>query len=105
MKKLYTITLMACLIFCMVSMCSAEECTTNDGYFFTTTEENLDTAIELGIAKDYDAIELMYQRDELGFLREGVKVYAVERSLGKVKIRLKGDTITAWTVSEGLTCE
>lgn len=79
--------------------------TTNEGYFATLTEKDLERAIRYLVENDNEALMAMVKQDRLVVLKPGLKVYLVKSAglfASKVKIRPQGTTLELWTTTEAI---
>jgi hypothetical protein len=76
--------------------------TTKPGYFAAVDEESYDKMMAFIIDKDMEALNILIDRGKVFQLKEGLKVYLVKHSWGKIIIRPKGYDIKLWTVSEAI---
>lgn len=77
--------------------------TTKDSYIAAISEEYLDKALDLIIAKDYKALQKLIDKKVVFWLKEGLKVQIVDRTwTGTIKIRPKGKLVEVWTFAEAV---
>lgn len=72
------------------------------GYIAATTEEILDKATELSIAKDYAALKQLMDAGLIIQLKSGLKVEVVKFKFSVVKLRVWGTNDEFWTVVEAI---
>jgi hypothetical protein len=76
--------------------------TTAQGFKASYNEESLSNLVQYSVDKDYQAIEYLLNSGEVFELPAGQEAYIIESKLGRVKIRLKGETNELWTFSEAI---
>jgi hypothetical protein len=97
-------TLIATFLFVSLPSAHAGDSTTVTGYIASPSEELLDKAISYSVAKDQVALNRLIASGSVIWLKGGIKVQIVDTKIfkGKVKIRLIGETLELWTVSEAV---
>lgn len=77
---------------------------TKADYFAALSEEKLDKINELIASGDKEAVRrYMAENRDVFITKAGVKVHIVKTRLtGKVRVRVKGDTLEFWTVIEAV---
>lgn len=76
--------------------------TTGQGFKASYSEESLHNLVQYSVDKDYQSIEYLLNSGEVFELPAGQEAYIIESKLGRVKIRLKGETNELWTFSEAI---
>ncbi|MGD9730544.1 MAG: hypothetical protein AB7U45_00070 [Desulfamplus sp.] len=74
------------------------------GHVAALTEALLDKAIDLSVAKDYQALQKLLDSKMVVILTKGLKVEILDTKIfsGKVKVRPFGTNIELWTVIEAI---
>lgn len=75
---------------------------TKSGYFAAIDEESYDKMMNYIVEKDMEAVDILMKHKKVIMLKEGLQVYLVKVSWGKVIIRPKGYDLKLWTVSEAI---
>ena len=77
--------------------------TTQSGKMGSYNKESMERLVRYSTNNDLDAINQLINNGEIFEIPHGQEAYVVESEfLGKVKIRLKGDTNEIWTFTEAI---
>ena len=76
--------------------------TTKGGDFAAISEDIYNDLLNLVAVKDMVAINELQESGKVIILKEGLKVKVVSRTMGMVKIRLKGTNTVVWTAVEAV---